>query len=182
MKYGYKRPLINDEESKFQLHDIPNIETYSEHHPYTRKRHELEALVMKLTKGDQLYVQNFVVLADSLTHFQDLLRVFERDQVTVTFIDENIKNTDILSMQLIELLELITDLQTKIKRHQSIFGVRVAQKQGKIIGRPKKSDENLKRAFFMYDSKEYTLQQIKDETGISKSTLYRYLDQFKPET
>ena len=31
----------------------------------------------------------------------------------------------------------------------------------------------------MYDSKEYTLQQIKEETGISKSTLYRYLDQFK---
>ena len=31
----------------------------------------------------------------------------------------------------------------------------------------------------MYDSKAYTLQQIKEETGISKSTLYRYLDQFK---
>ena len=181
MKFGYKRPLINDEDSKCQLRDIPNIETYTEHHPYMKKRHELDALVMKLSKGDQLFVQNFVVLADSLTHFQDILRLFERDQVTVTFIDENIKNTDILSMKLIEAVELLTDLQTKIKRHQSIFGVREAQKQGKIIGRPKKSDDNLNRAFTMYDSKEYTLQQIKDETGISKSTLYRYLDQFKHE-
>ncbi|MEK3977472.1 helix-turn-helix domain-containing protein [Psychrobacillus sp. FSL K6-2836] len=179
MKYGYKRPLTNDEDSRFQLIDIPNIETYTEHHPYMKKRHELDALVMKLSNGDQLYVQNFVVLADSLTHFQDLLRVFERDQVTVTFIDENIKSTDILSMKLIEVLELMTDLQTKIKRHQSIFGVREAQKQGKVIGRPKKSDDNLNRAFYMYETKEYTLQQIKDETGISKSTLYRYLDQFK---
>ncbi|QUG41776.1 recombinase family protein [Psychrobacillus sp. INOP01] len=179
MKYGYKRPLTNDEDSKCQLKDIPNIETYTEHHPYTKKRHELEALVMKLSDGDQLYVQNFVVLADSLTHFQDLLRVFERDQVTVIFIDENIKSKDILSMNLIEVLELMTELQTKIKRHQSIFGVREAQKKGKIIGRPKKSDDNLNRAFFMYESKEYTLLQIKEETGISKSTLYRYLDQFK---
>ena len=179
MKYGYKRPLINDEDSKLQLNDVPNLETYTEQHPYMKKRIELDDLVMKLTKGDQLYVQNFVVLADSLTHFQDLLRVFERDQVTVTFIDENINNKDILSMKLIELLELMTDLQTKIKRHQSSFGAREAQKQGKIIGRPKKSDDNLNRAFYMYDSKEYTLQQIKEETGISKSTLYRYLDQFK---
>lgn len=179
MKYGYKRPLINDEDSKFQLDDVPNLETYIEHHPYMKKRQELDDLVMKLAKGDQLYVQNFVVLADSLTHFQDLLRVFERDQVSVTFIEEKIKNTDILSMKLIEVLELMTDLQTKIKRHQSSFGAREAQKQGKIIGRPKKSDDNLNRAFYMYDSKEYTLQQIKDETGISKSTLYRYLDQFK---
>ena len=182
MQYGYRRPLIHDEDSKYQLHDISNLEIYSEHHPYMKKRHELDALVMKLTKGDQLYVQNFVVLADSLTQFQDLLRVFERDEVTVTFIDEAVKNTDILSMKLIESLALLTDLQTKIKRHQSVFSVRDAQKQGKVIGRPKKSDDNLNRAFAMYDSKEYTLQQIKDETGISKSTLYRYLDQFKQET
>ena len=107
------------------------------------------------------------------------MRVFERDEVTVTFIDENLSNTDIISMKLLELLELLTNLQTKIKRHQSIFGVREAQKQGKIIGRPKKSDDNLNRAFAMYDSKAHTLQQIKEETGISKSTLYRYLDQFK---
>lgn len=181
MHFGYKRPLIDDEEMKFQLQNMQHIENYTESHPYMKKRDKLEDLVMKLSKGDQLYVQNFVVLADSLTHFQDLLRVFEKDQVTVTFMDENIKSTDILSMKLIGLLELLTDLQTKIKRHQSIFGVREAQKQGKIIGRPKKSDDNLNRAFSMYDSKEYTLQQIKDETGISKSTLYRYLDQFKQE-
>jgi len=179
MKFGYKRPLINDEESKFQLNDIPNIEIYTELHPYMKKRHELENLVMQLSKGDQLYVQNFVVLADSLSQFQDLLRVFDRDEVTVTFIEENLNNIDILSMKLIDLLELLTSLQTNIKRHQSIFGVREAQKQGKIIGRPKKSDDNLNRAFAMYDSKNYTLQQIKEETGISKSTLYRYLDQFK---
>lgn len=52
-----------------------------------------------------------------------------------------------------------------------------AKKQGKTIGRPKKSDDNLKKAFDMYQSKAYTLQAIKDETGISKSTLYRYIDQ-----
>ena len=41
----------------------------------------------------------------------------------------------------------------------------------------KKSDDNLKKAFDMYQSKAYTLQAIKDETGICKSTLYRYIDQ-----
>jgi len=29
----------------------------------------------------------------------------------------------------------------------------------------------------MYDSKNYTLYEIKQATGISKSTLYRYLDE-----
>lgn len=49
--------------------------------------------------------------------------------------------------------------------------------RGKQLADQKKSDDNLKKAFDMYQSKAYTLQAIKDETGISKSTLYRYIDQ-----
>ncbi|MBU3099627.1 helix-turn-helix domain-containing protein [Clostridium sp. DSM 17811] len=45
-----------------------------------------------------------------------------------------------------------------------------------IPGRPRKPDDNVKRAIVMYQSKKYTLVKIKDETGISKSTLYRYLE------
>jgi DNA invertase Pin-like site-specific DNA recombinase len=43
-------------------------------------------------------------------------------------------------------------------------------------GRPKKPDENVKRAMVKYESKKFTLEDIKRETGISKSTLYRYLE------
>ena len=44
------------------------------------------------------------------------------------------------------------------------------------LDRPRKPDENVQRAIEMYQSKNYTLTQIKEETGISKSTLYRYLE------
>ena len=53
---------------------------------------------------------------------------------------------------------------------------KMRKRRGKTIGRPRKSDENLDRAFTMYESKKYTLYDIKEATGISKSTLYRYLD------
>ena len=61
-------------------------------------------------------------------------------------------------------------------RHSSTFSLQAAKQQGKSIGRPRKSDKNLQTAFTMYDSKKYTLFDIKEATGISKSTLYRYLD------
>ncbi|RKJ41875.1 recombinase family protein, partial [Butyricicoccus sp. 1XD8-22] len=51
-----------------------------------------------------------------------------------------------------------------------------AKDEGKAIGRPRKSDENIKKAISMYQSGTYTLHDIKQETGISKSTLYRYLE------
>lgn len=43
-------------------------------------------------------------------------------------------------------------------------------------GRPRKADDNVKRAIIMYQSQKFSLAQIKEETGISKTTLYRYLE------
>ncbi|RKD27084.1 hypothetical protein BEP19_00490 [Ammoniphilus oxalaticus] len=68
------------------------------------------------------------------------------------------------------------ELQSKFLSHSSTFTLQAAKQQGKSIGRPRKTDDNLQRAFQMYDSKKYTLYDIKEATGISKSTLYRYLD------
>ena len=44
------------------------------------------------------------------------------------------------------------------------------------MGRPKRSDDNIKRAVEMYMSKKYTLDDIKSATNISRATLYRHLE------
>ncbi|MDQ0166942.1 DNA invertase Pin-like site-specific DNA recombinase [Bacillus horti] len=55
-------------------------------------------------------------------------------------------------------------------------GLYAAKQKGVKPGRPRKPDENVKRAISMYQSQQYSLAQIKAETGISKTTLYRYLE------
>ena len=55
-------------------------------------------------------------------------------------------------------------------------GLSKAKEQGKQTGRPRKPDENVRRAIAMYQSKNYSLADIREQTGISKSTLYRYLE------
>lgn len=37
MKYGYKRPLINDEKGLKQLQDMSYLEVWSENHPNMKK-------------------------------------------------------------------------------------------------------------------------------------------------
>lgn len=55
-------------------------------------------------------------------------------------------------------------------------GLYEAKQKGIKPGRPRKADENVKRAIVMYQSQKYNLAEVKEETGISKSTLYRYLE------
>ncbi|MGM1475529.1 helix-turn-helix domain-containing protein, partial [Bacillus cereus group sp. BceL301] len=48
--------------------------------------------------------------------------------------------------------------------------------RGKKGGRPTKKEDKVEMAVKMYKSKDYTIKQITVATGISKTTLYRYLD------
>lgn len=176
MKYGYIRPIVQDQQCTNQLNDI-FLNNYSkEIHGLAQKRTELEHLLMTVKKDDEIFVQNIEVLADSIQQLIDILRLAERDQITIHFVDEQLTNKTIQKASLLESTAFFANLQSTFLSHSSTFTLQVAKQQGKPIGRPRKSDDNLQRAFVMYDSKDYTLFDIKEETGISKSTLYRYLD------
>lgn len=177
MEYGYIRPIVNDLEGKQQLNTQFLDKVFIESHGLASKRIELENLFMSATKGDHLFVQNIEVLADSLQQLVDILRLAERDDITIHFIDEKQTSKVIKSLSLLQSATFFVNLQSTFLSHSSTFTLQAAKEQGKTIGRPRKSDDNLQRAFAMYDSKKYTLFDIKEATGISKSTLYRYLDE-----
>ncbi len=176
MKYGYIRPIVMDQQCTHQLNNISIQKLYKESHGLAKKRTELEDLLMTIQKGDELFVQNIEALADSLQQLLDILRLAERDQIIIHFIDEQLTNQTMLEVSLLQGATFFARLQSTFLSHSSTFTLQSAKQQGKSIGRPRKSDENLQRAFAMYESKNYTLFDIKEATGISKSTLYRYLD------
>ncbi|WP_318618260.1 recombinase family protein [Sporosarcina sp. YIM B06819] len=176
MKYGYIRPIVQDQQCTHQLKKLFFDTLFKEVHGLAKKRTELEQLLMSVQKDDELFVQNIAVLADSLQQLLDILRLAERDQITIHFVDEQLTNQTIQKASLLQSATFFADLQSKFLSHSSTFTLQAAKQQGKSIGRPRKPDANLQLAFSMYDSKNYTLYDIKEATGISKTTLYRYLD------
>ncbi|WP_152656709.1 recombinase family protein [Oceanobacillus sp. CFH 90083] len=178
MIFGYKRPIHNDKSCQNQL-DIEHIsfdKIYEEAHHLPKKREQLEELLISLSRGDQIFVQSFFVLADSTLHLMEILKLCEKDGVIIHFLQEGMNSSDVLACTLSEMLEHMITFQADITRHSTIIGMERAKEKGKKIGRPKKADENVKKAMLMYHSGNYTLRDIKMETGISKSTLYRYLE------
>ncbi|MDN4494634.1 recombinase family protein [Ureibacillus aquaedulcis] len=177
MIYGYIRPLYNDENCEHQLKQLQNCEElFRESHGFPKKREELERMLMGLQKGDVIIVERMFAVADTTRHLMELLKLCEKDGVTIQFIKEGIQSREALSLELPEILEQLIAFQSDIVKQSTILGIANAKEQGKSIGRPKKSDENIKKAISMYHSGNYTLLEIKNETGISKSTLYRYLE------
>ena len=56
-------------------------------------------------------------------------------------------------------------------------GLQAARARGRNGGRPPKEKSKIELAISMYDSKVCSISQIMEATGISKTTLYRYVRQ-----
>ncbi|SES02575.1 Site-specific DNA recombinase [Gracilibacillus ureilyticus] len=177
MNFGYTRPLYNDTKSEIQLKLLNNRceMIFKEKHGSPKKRHQLESLLMKMQPGDSITVERMIVLADSFHNLMELLKVCEKDNVRIHFLREGIRSDQLLNIQLKDIMVFILDFQSEIIKQSTTNGMHQAKKQGKQIGRPKKSDDNVKKAISMYHD-GCKLIDIKNQTGISKSTLYRYLE------
>lgn len=177
MIYGYQRPLFNDEDMQIQMKNLTGCDkVFSEQHGRAKKRVALEELLMTINAGDTIRVLRFFSIADTTKHLEELLKICKRDPVTIHFMEENITSTQILEKSIEQVLQFFLAFQSDIVRQSTTLGMAEAKAKGKSIGRPKKSDDNIKKAIEMYQSGKYTLLDIKNETGISKSTLYRYLE------
>jgi DNA invertase Pin-like site-specific DNA recombinase len=54
-------------------------------------------------------------------------------------------------------------------------GLKAARARGRTGGRPKTDTDTIKKAVKLYSTKQYSVREIEDMTGIKKSTLYRNL-------
>ncbi|TQR21757.1 recombinase family protein [Psychrobacillus vulpis] len=178
MIYGYVRPLYDDKQCENQLGSLQTQcrKIYRESHGSPKKREQLEAMLMALQDGDTIVVERMFVLADTTRHLVELLKLSEKDGVTIHFLMEEIQSNEVLTLSLQDMMLHMLQFQSDIVKQSTTLGIAQAKEKGKSIGRPKKSDDNIKKAITMYHSGTFTLLDIKNETGISKTTLYRYLE------
>lgn len=177
MRLGYQRPIYTDQDIHHQLNEIAMDEIFQEQHGLAKKRVALESLFEAAQPGDTIYFQNLVVLADSTQQLIDALRIANKEDFTLIFIDEGITSEMTRDWTLLDMLQWTSQLQSRLLSQSTTFSLQQAKAKGTVIGRPKKSQDQLQQAFDMYDSGDFTLFEIKEQTGISKSTLYRYLDE-----
>lgn len=179
MRIGYARPIDGDFTCEKQIAALKEMgceETFSEAHAKPKKRDELENVLERIGSGDVLIVQNLHVLADSTRHLLELLEIFEQKGCTLQSFTEGIDTAPDKLFTFQKIVHCIADFQSDSISAKTKAGLTVAKEKGMHAGRPRKPDANVKKAIEMYESKKYNLAEIKEQTGISKSTLYRYLE------
>jgi len=179
MNIVYLRPYFEDttcsiQKKQLQAYDAKQI--VIEEHPSSKNRTGLQQALADLQPGDTLIVSHLYVLADSTRHLIELLEQLASKEAFLISVQEEIDTRRPLAHSFLEIVQHLVQLQSDVISMTTRKGLTKAKEKGKHTGRPRKADENVKRAIEMYQSKQYSLSEIREQTGISKSTLYRYLE------
>lgn len=179
MLIGYTRPFQDDPKGIKQITILSKkkcIKIFSEKHASVRKRVELENLINNLKEGDKVIVTKLYSLADSIPHLVELIELIEKKGAFFQSISEGIDTSNTEGYPFSYIINHLATFQSDVISEKTRKGLTKARQKGITAGRPRKPDKNVRRAIDMYESGKYSLVDIRNETGISKSTLYRYLE------
>ncbi|MCY9158059.1 recombinase family protein [Bacillus haynesii] len=179
MIIGYARPFSQDRDLRLQLNILEKYgcdKIYKEQTFSGKNRPELEHLFHTVSSGDQVIVYKLYSIADSTRHLIDLLQMFQQQNVNFASITDQVDTSTYEGKIFFKLMEKVEDFQHDVLSESTKAGITEAKLKGKTVGRPRKPNYYVRRALDMYQSKKYSIAQITQETGICKTTLYRYLE------
>ena len=70
----------------------------------------------------------------------------------------------------------VSQFERELIRERTMEGLASARARGRMGGRPGKDKKVVEQALTLYDSRAYSVDEISKTTGISRATLYKYLN------
>lgn len=179
MIIGYARVSTEAQELNRQI-DLLNTygvdKMYSEKMTGTRRdRPQLERLLDDVREGDTVVIESLSRLGRSTQDLLSLMTELKNKGVNVCSLKESIDTDSPTGMLICTVLSAITQFERDIIVQRTKEGIVSAKKRGIKFGRPRADNKAVEKIYTLYDSKAYSYKDISDMTGVSISTVYRYL-------
>ena len=144
------------------------------------QRPELERMLDALREGDTVVITELTRLGRSVKElFAIIERVHEAGASIKSLRETWLDTTTPQGNLLFTIFAGLSQFERDLIRQRTKAGLEAARARGRNGGRPKASSGKIETALKMYDSKLHTIADITDATGISRSTLYRAIDERK---
>jgi DNA invertase Pin-like site-specific DNA recombinase len=139
-------------------------------------RPQLAKLLERVLPGDTVVVWRLDRLGRSMKHLMQVVAELGEREVGFRSLNEAI-DTTAGGRLLFHIMGALAEFEHALIVERTQAGLAVARARGRNGGRPKKvTEEKVKVMREMYDSREYTVDTIATTVGVSRNTVYRYLD------
>ena len=183
-KIGYARVSTADQNLARQL-DLLNH--YGVDYIFQEKmsgtkadRPELTRMLAHLSPGDTVVIESLSRLGRSTKHLLELAELLREKGVHLVSLKESIDTNTPTGQLLFTLMSAMAQFERDVIAERTQEGLKAARARGRKGGRPKCDSRKLQQAIKLYESRQHTIQEIEELTGIKKATLYRALQARKP--
>ena len=181
--FGYARVSTEAQNLNRQLDALEKYgvdKIYNEKMTGTKRdRPELEKMLERMTEGDTVVIESLSRLGRSTKDLIELVELFEKRGVHLVSLKEQIDTTTSTGKLLFTLMSAIAQFERDVIADRTREGLKAARARGHFGGRPRFDDEKVRQAIKLYNTKEYSLREIEELTGVKKGTLYRSLKRSK---
>lgn len=179
MNIGYARVSTDDQNLEMQLDALTKadcIKIFEEKvSGKSKERPELKKMLEMLRPGDKVVVWSLDRIGRDVRHLIELADFFEKNDVTFVSLKENIDTSTPTGRLFFYIMAALADFERTRTIERTREGLNAARARGRVGGRPKIDEKTIKKALKLYDSKDYSIKEICEMTGISSMTLYRHL-------
>lgn len=185
MVYGYARVSTRQQDLSRQL-DL--LDRYECNKIYTEKisgvranRPELNKLKKRVKENDKIIIESFSRLGRSTKDLIDLIYFFEKKGVKVISIKENFDTQTPQGKLMMTVFQAFSQFERDIIVERTKEGLESARARGNIGGRPRIDPALIQHALHLYQKEGKAVVDICAQTGLKRSTFYRYLSLEKDE-
>lgn len=144
------------------------------------QRPELERMLDALREGDTVVITELTRLGRSVKELFSIIEIVHEAGASIKSLRETwLDTTTPQGNLLFTIFAGLSQFERDLIRQRTKSGLEAARARGRKGGRPKASSSKVETALKMYDSKLHTIEEITGATGISRSTLYRAIEERK---
>ena len=181
MKLGYARCSTLDQNLDWQIDALTKEgcdRIFQEKFTGTRKdRPELLRMMDMLREGDTVIICELTRLSRSVKDLFDLVEQVEKAGANIKSLKEPwLDTTTPQGRLLFTIFSGVSQFERELIRERTMEGLASARARGRMGGRPGKDKKIIDQALTLYDSKAYSVEEISTTTGISRATLYKYVN------
>lgn len=195
--YGYVRVSSADQNEERQMaamrgKNIPKNRVYIDKKSGKDfDRPQYKKMIKKLKKGDLLYVLTIDRLGRNYEEIQNQWRVLTKEiGVDISVIDmpllDTRRNKDLMGTFIadivLQILSFVAQSERENIKKRQAEGIAAAKANGVRFGRPKKyKQNNFLMIFDAFDKRKITGKEAQKKCGVSESTFYRMLKEYRTE-
>lgn len=175
--FGYARVSTDAQNLDRQLDALKKYGVdviYNEKMTGTKKdRPELNKMIERMTEGDTVVIESLSRLGRSTKDLIELTELFKSKGVRLVSLKESIDTESSTGKLLFTLMSALAQFERYTIADRTREGLRSARARGRTGGRPKVNSDDVKKAVKLYNTRQYSVKEIEELTGVKKSTLYR---------